>query len=307
MKIAIVGSTGLIGNGVAEWLRPRYTVLTVARQESADQQADLTDPKSIESLDLTECEALVHCAGIVDEDFAQPDRAFRQATLGMTSLVRHAKACGIRRFAYISSAHVYGPLKGSLDECAASNPLSDYAIAHFASEQILRRSASPEFLSLTVRPCAVFGIPPELNYFRRWALIPFGFPKAAVETGVIKLATHGVQKRNFVGVSDIAAAIDQWLALPHPLPFLTVNPIGKYTMSVRDYAELCARIASSVTGIGCAVAVPGGPDPVPDFFEYRTVHLWNHSSVADLIATTEVFTRILADAVGRTTGAPAHA
>jgi UDP-glucose 4-epimerase len=235
--------------------------------------ADIAAPATIEQLDLTGAKCLIHCAGIVDEDFSNPARAFRQAIEGMAALVCRAKQAGVRRFAYISSAHVYGPFAGEIDENSPPNPLHDYAIAHFASEQILRRATTDEFTACAIRPCAVFGIPADLDRFRRWALIPFGFPRAAVREGLIALASRGLQRRNFVGSEDIAKAISRWLEQEQEQVgrFAGINAVGQTSMTVLEFANLCAASAERLTGRPCHVTRPDGVDPALDNFEYKTI------------------------------------
>src|SRR5689334_20539992 len=141
MRILISGSTGLIGAAVAARLAAVGDIATLGRRPTCTLIADLADPAAVLGLDLSGFDALIPCAGVVDEDFAaNPERAFRQATLGAARLVDRAVAGGVKRLAYISSAHVYGPLVGVIDEATPPNPMSDYAIAHYATEQIFRRA-----------------------------------------------------------------------------------------------------------------------------------------------------------------------
>lgn len=293
MTIALVGASGLIGSAVRSRLARSQPVRTIGRHVGADMVADLARPDTVASLSLEGCSALIHCAGIVDEDFADPERAFRQATLGMSALVARAKSAGINRFLYVSSAHVYGRFVGSIEESSPPNPLHDYAIAHYASEQILRRATDEGFRGAVVRPCAVFGIPPDVERFRRWTLIPFGFPISAVGEGTIALASRGLQRRNFVGTEDIAAAVSIWLDDVDALSFSVINPIGNQTMTVLEFAQLCARAALSVTGRECAVTRPEGLDPAPDSFDYRSLDSRFYGS-APLEETILHLTRLLA-------------
>jgi UDP-glucose 4-epimerase len=293
MRIALTGGFGLIGSAVREHLSARGTIVTIGRRLDADLVIDLSEPEAIESLDLSGCDVLVHCAGIVDEDFiSDSDRAFRQATQGMAALVRRAKNCGLKRFAYISSAHIYGAFADYVDESAPPNPLHDYAIAHFSSEQILRRACDTTFCGAVFRPCAVFGIPPDLLNFRRWRLIPFAFPREAMEKACITLATHGEQRRNFVGNADVAAAIGLWIHDEHVPPFTAVNLVGKESMTVYAFAQLCATISERLTGKACLVVRPSSPPAHTDSFEYATLHS-RYVGSADLSHTVEDLIRLL--------------
>ena len=277
MRIAVSGTTGLIGSAVAARLAKGNEIVCIGRHAGADRIVDFSNPNSVEALDLSGVAALIHCAGIVDEDFrADPAVAFRQATLGAEALVRRAVAGGVSRIAYISSAHVYGPMRAMPDESSPVNPLSNYAIAHFASEQILRRSASAFIKAAVFRPNAVFGIPPSLAGFRRWALIPFAFPRAALEHSAIVLKSNGLQWRNFVAAADVAEVVARWLAREDLMGFSPFNPVGAHSMSVLAFAQLCAQVAEELTGRPCAVRHAGGGKS--EAFDYRTLHQFCHGT-----------------------------
>jgi UDP-glucose 4-epimerase len=256
---AVLGAHGLLGSAIARHLN----ALTLGRRAPADRIVDLAHP----GIDLTGIDALVHAAGVVDEDFSDPPRAFRQAIDGTNALVAAARAAGVKRLCYISSAHVYGPFTGRIDENAPPDPRSDYAIAHFATEQILRRAAADDFRVLILRPCAVFGLPPQ--NFRRWSLVPFEFPRQAVETGRIALRSHGLQRRNFVGTGDVARVIAAWLARDTAV-FERINPIGARTGTVLALARTCAREFEALTGRACPVIAPAADPAFQDEFVYAS-------------------------------------
>src|SRR5262249_6980594 len=125
-----------------------------------------------DTLLLPDCDALVHCAGVTDEEVkADSGSALLRAGNGTDRLIAAAMAAGARRLAYVSSAHVYGTLTGHIDETLPPNPLSDYALAHYVAEQVLRRAALRPGLAVRIlRPCAVFGPLADPKRFRRWSL-----------------------------------------------------------------------------------------------------------------------------------------
>jgi len=292
VKIAVLGSLGLIGSALAGRLRREHEVVGIDRGTPADFTADLTDPASLARLDLRGFEVLVHAAGVVDEDFAaDPGRAFVQSTRGMSDVVAMAARAGIGRFCYLSSAHVYGPLRGRIDEASTPNPTTDYATAHFASEQILRRSMSEDLLALVLRPCAVFGIPPDFSRFRRWSLIPFGFPRSAVTRQSIELRSSGMQMRNFVGTADVAECVADWLSDRRPPGFRSLNPVGTSTLTVLDFARLCAKQYQQLTGTACRVVAPVAEGAAEDLV-FASLHA-QPAHRADLAATIRELTMLL--------------
>jgi UDP-glucose 4-epimerase len=279
MIAAVLGAQGLIGSAIARHLG----ALALGRRAPADRIVDLADP------DLSGIDALVHAAGVIDEDFADPPRAFRHAIEGTGALIAAARAHRVKRVCYISSAHVYGPFSGRIDEAAPPDPRSDYAIAHFAAEQILHRAAWDGFRVLILRPCAVFGLPPE--GFRRWSLVPFAFPLQAVTEGRIVLRSHGLQRRNFVGTGDVARVVADWLERD-AAPFERINPIGAKTGTILALARTCAREYENLTGRTCPVIAPPSNDAPADDFVYASA-AGQPAAVDDLAAAIRALTAAL--------------
>lgn len=299
MKVAISGSTGLIGGAVYQHLQTKTEVLRLGRRAQCDLQVDFARPDTIAALDLHGCDAVVHCAGIVDEDFkTDPAAAYLQSTLGVSTLAQRAAACGVGRFVYFSSSHVYGPLTGRINETTPVNPLSEYAIAHYAAEQSLRRVALDRGLqALCLRPNAVFGIPIEMSTFDRWNLIPFSFPLEAIYQGRIKLLTPGLQRRNFISSVDLARQVEQFLMDTAEHPAVEVlNPAGSATISVYEFALLCAEKYRELTGSECSVERPDpdlGESAAEFVFESSMPYLTPREDVGEYLIT--FMSRILGD------------
>lgn len=272
LRILITGASGLIGSAMAKQLSANHEVLTLGRRASAAFHADLSDPKAIAALELPAIDALVHCAGVVDEDFRDaPERAMQMAMFGADALVQKAVSAGAKQLVYISSAHVYGPMVGYVDETSPYNPVSNYAIAHFATEQVFRRQAKGDVAGAALRPCAVFGDLTEPESFRRWSLIPFSFPREAVIEEKIVIRSTGEQRRNFVGTQDVAICCQKWLEST-PEGWTGLNPLGALTATVFEFAQICAEVSKTVTGTPCEISrvIPQGPTPGSDF-DYNTV------------------------------------
>src|SRR6478609_448274 len=123
MRIAITGASGLIGHAVAKALADAgHAIVTVGRRADCAVRVDLAADASLPAGALKGCDALVHAAGVTDEDFADRDAAFAKALRGTQALLAAARDAGVGRLAYFSSAHVYGPLEGRLDEASPVNP-----------------------------------------------------------------------------------------------------------------------------------------------------------------------------------------
>jgi UDP-glucose 4-epimerase len=256
MKIAMTGATGFIGEHVRQKLQESYEVVTIGRRPSCELKADLAEPESVSRLDLGGYDVLVHCAGVVDEDFYRdPYRAWAQAVLGFEELATRAVTYGVRQFIYFSTSHVYGSFKGIVSETRKPDPLSSYAIAHYAGEQILKRFAHRgDIGAVVLRPNAVYGVPLDWEAFDRWSLVPFDLPLQAVYTGHITLKTTGQQRRNFINACDLAFYVDKLLKKTEDFErFVVVNPIGSETMSIYNFACQCATIFEETSGKICPV------------------------------------------------------
>ncbi|MDQ7247167.1 NAD-dependent epimerase/dehydratase family protein [Dongia sedimenti] len=265
-KVAVTGAKGLIGSAVAAGLVARgHSVLALGRGAGNAVTLDLTE-RQLPA--LPPIDALIHCAGVTDEEVkADRDAAMVRAVSGTERLIAAAAAAGARRMVYVSSAHVYGALSGHIDETMPANPLSDYALAHYLAEQIFRRHAAATRI---LRPCAVFGPLAELQRFRRWSLIPFSFPRAIAESGVIRILGTGRDRRNFVGTDVVAALAVDFIEMQINGVTL-LNPVGTADLTVAEFAELCARLGGDLLGRSCRVEIAGKGDTAAPPLEYRSV------------------------------------
>lgn len=274
--IAVTGATGLVGAAVVERLRALgHGVLTVGRRPANDRHCDLHDPASVAHLDLEGVGVLIHCANVVDEDFAtNAAAAYAHATTGIEALMQRVRAAKIRRVVSLSTAHVYGPLVGSIDESSSVDPRSDYAIAHYSTEQIVKRHAlSGEFEAAILRPCNIYGNPADPDGFDRWHLIPFDFPRRAARGLDIVLHSSGRQMRNLVSLADITDMIVDLLSRRLRDGWLVGNPVGPDTMGVFEFASLCAAVAGELLGSTPAVVRPSVKATKDDAtFTYTTVY-----------------------------------
>ncbi len=273
MRIALTGSSGLIGHAIAaELQRAGHTLVRIGRAAASDVAFDLEQPRVLERAELSGCDALVHAAGVIDEDFrgVGRERANAKALAGPQAMLDAAAGAQVRRFVYVSSAHVYGALEGRIDESHPLAPISEYARSHVATEELFARAAAPQSAALLLaRPCAVYGRPPDLARFTRWSLIPFDFPRQALG-GTITLKSPGLQQRNFVAADSVAAGVAAWLDRPTP-GITAANMPGAETLSVYDFALRCARLAEGETGVRCEVVRPPLQGAAPAPLSYLTL------------------------------------
>ncbi|MBL8832176.1 MAG: NAD(P)-dependent oxidoreductase [Rhodospirillales bacterium] len=259
LLVALTGATGVVGRGILEALvAAGHGVRPVGRGEY-----DLSRPEGAKWLELEGVDVLVHAAGITEES-ARGRHAATIAGEGLRALAARAKEQGIARLVYISSAHVYGPLEGRIDEASPPDPRGDYARLHLESERI---AAASGIACDILRPCNVYGMPKDLAHFERWALIPFGFPRDAVDGRRIVLKTPGLQTRNFVSAVGVGRAAAARLAEP-PVAERVRNVAGRDTLSVRDFAARVAAVAAPILGSAPEIVAPAADGPAPPPLDY---------------------------------------
>tara|TARA_B100001093_G_scaffold520495_1_gene616805 strand:+ start:4142 stop:5038 length:897 start_codon:yes stop_codon:yes gene_type:complete len=269
-KILVTGTSGLIGGVVASYLGNSFEVVQMGRRESSDLKGDFNHIKSFSNIDFSSFDAVIHCAGIVDEDFKDdPAQAYIRATINSEAFFECLGKSGVKKVINFSTAHVYGKLSGTIHESTGVAPLNHYGVGHFATECVLRNVARKyRFDSCSVRPLAVFGFPEVFETFDRGWLIPYSFPTALVESGKIILKSRGYQKRSFVGAMDLARIVEVLLSNDTLIPPV-VNAVGKETLSVYEFAELCASIYKEKTGKQAMIQRPEGDYTEEESFNYE--------------------------------------
>lgn len=286
----------MIGSAVYAELKPEFSVTTFGRGAGNDKMLDLSDPDSITADLFKGCDTLVHCAGVVDEDFKESSKpGFLKGTYAAKKLAEAAFDAGVRTFIYVSSAHIYGPLTGRIDENSPPNPVSDYGISHYATEQVFRRTAAKDKAGrfMILRPCATYGMPKSLDGFNRWTLVPFLFPKKATQDGKIHLLAGSDQVlRNFISAKAIGQHIAAFLGKNSES--LTINALGPYQASILDFARLSADVYKDVTGQDCPVTMADGTSSFPTALDYASIHK-NQPEGEDIRDFTAQLITLLAD------------
>jgi UDP-glucose 4-epimerase len=266
MRVALTGASGIAGQGIAAALaRAGHEVIAFGRREAPGRRLDLANPDSARALDWGGAKALVHAAGITDENARDKELGPRIAIESWRALLDAGRAAGVVRAVYISSAHVYGPLEGRIAEDAFPKPANDYARLHLASEQLPRSLGFPAEI---LRACNLYGFPADLSRFERWALIPYGFPREAARDGRIVLKSPGMQARNFLSAARLGEIVAAGLETP-AIGGRVRNAVGRDTMSVRDFASRVAGLARSVLGRDIAIEAPP-PIPAPPKLELES-------------------------------------
>jgi len=204
-KVLITGARGFIGKYLsASLLRQgaKVTGLTIDGSAGEDTvtwvKGDITSPASIKGI-CRDIDVVFHLAAIsnVDASIRDPVRTFNTNTFGTASLLEESRAGGVKKFVYISTAHVYGvPRYVPVDEQHPVVPREPYAGSKIASEQIVQAYGNAYGIGFAIlRPFNVFGAGQDPSF-----LIP-GVIQQALKNRSIKVGNTD-PTRDFLYVED---------------------------------------------------------------------------------------------------------
>ena len=196
-------------------------------------------------------ECIVHLAGMNAQDCAaDPVGAFEFNALATARLVVAALQKGVRRFVYVSTAHVYGsPLSGAITESTSTLGSHPYATSHRAAEEaVLGVAQAGKIEALVIRLSNAFGAPAHADA-DCWTLVFNDLCRQAVTTRRMVLRSSGLQRRDFIPVQEACRAMDHLLRVDRDrVPSGIVNVGGGESISVWDAACLVRDRCEAVMG-----------------------------------------------------------
>jgi len=271
-RILISGANGYIALHLTQFLRNYdYEVMTAGRNGGEDLCMDFSKPSEVASLISNGIDTMIHTVSPNEALYkADPYRALAENATGIRAALEFCKNNGIKNFLYFSSFHVFGLQNGRLTENSPVAPHNDYGLAHYTAEQTVQMYERMNQLNgWVIRPSNLYGVPVNLESFRRWNLIPFLFCREAVENNTITLLSSGSQLRNFVGVSDVCKKV-LWILEEKPRERM-LHANGNETMSVYQFALLVQKVALEVFQMPVQIIRPEGKDQAADF-EFTSVN-----------------------------------
>ena len=218
------------------------------------------DVRDVIAADVEGAEAIIHLAGLSNDPMGalDPDLTRRINLEGTVRLARAAKAAGVARFVFASSCSLYGAAGGAeaLDETAALQPVSAYAVSKAEAEEALRDMADEGFSPVFMRNATAYGVGPR----PRFDLVVNNLAAWAHTTGGLRVSSDGTPWRPLVAIEDIAQAALCAAAAPreavHAQAFNIGRPEANY--QVRDIAE---AVRAAFPGSELLVTGETGGDP----------------------------------------------
>lgn len=261
MKILITGGFGYLGSRLAQFLANQASreIFLGSRQESiapcwlpqAKVIKTLWDSPAALEETCRGMDMVIHLAGMNAQDCMKDSVAALNANAVATAqLLRSSILQKVKRFIYFSTAHVYGsPLVGVITEDVCPVNLHPYASSHRAGEDVVRAASQRgEIESVVVRLSNAYGTPVHKGV-NCWMLLVNDCCRQAVMTRQIVLHSNGIQRRDFITLSDTVRAIDHFVMCPaEALGNGLFNLGGGGAFRVIDMVEYIAKRCLIVLG-----------------------------------------------------------
>lgn len=300
VSLLVTGGFGYVGGRLLTSLRDRrsHDLRTSTRRPASQWpawadgirviQAGLDDPAGLDRL----CEGvdtIVHLAAMnAGACAADPEQAREINVEGTRRLIGAAERANVRRVIYFSTAHVYAaPLVGRITEAEATTNTHPYAATHRAAEEVVLGSAAVR--GLVLRLSNAFGAPAD-SAADCWMLLVNDLCRQAVLDRRLVLRGSGVDRRDFITMEDVVAAVCHFLDLPDSALGDGLFNLGRgQSRSTLDMAELVAGRCESVLGYRPPVSCQASPpDRLPPDLDYRIDRLLETGFVPVDDAVSEV-------------------
>jgi nucleoside-diphosphate-sugar epimerase len=223
MKILVTGHRGFIGPHLVELLKAgghQVTGIDIGYFEgcnwdpmpAADREIR-ADYRTLAVPDLEGFDCIFHLAAISNDPMGDLDESLTYGTNleGSVELARRAKQAGVPRFLFSGSCSVYGQgEKLDLDETAAFNPVSAYAVSKVECEKQIAPLADQDFCPAFLRNSTAYGHSPMM----RIDLVANNLLACALARGDIRIMSDGTPWRPLIHCRDIARAFVAFAEAP---------------------------------------------------------------------------------------------
>lgn len=238
-KIIILGSNGVIGNGIFLALKNKFKILKI-NSSAYDINNNRYKLNYFKKSDY-----FIHAAGVTEEEINKfgYKRSFLRANLETKKLLKYLIKQSCKNFIYISSSRIYSDVTTHQSEGKTKIDLDEhYKVCHFTTENLIKNLANRYNLNyLILRPGATYGFSFNKKKLNRVKLIPYSFPISLYKNQQITLKTSGIQKRNFCSNIDIGNKVKKWILKKNKHSIIS-NVLGDKICSVKTFANICIKI-----------------------------------------------------------------
>lgn len=262
MKLLITGATGFLGGRLANFLLtdPQYQLLLGSRELSylvnRYQYAELVKTQWYSETELDNIcsgvETIIHLAGMNAGQCANASKDGLALDVKATqNLLQAAVKNKVKRFVYLSSAHVYSAtLSGSISELTPTTNTHPYALNHRAKETLVMQAHCSGLIEgVVIRLSNAFGVPAQKEA-NCWMLLVNDLCRQAANSSRLELKSTGQQRRDFVTVTDFCTALQHIIHLPSgALGNGLFNIGGQWAPTVLEMTNYIANRYYKMTGV----------------------------------------------------------
>ncbi len=190
-----------------------------------------------------------------------PEGSIGVNIVGTLRVLDAAIAAGVKRFVYMSSAHVYGDLQGEITETSLTKARHPYAITKLAAENLVLAAHDAGKIEAAVfRLSNSYGSPTHVGV-NAWMLLVNDLCRQAVAQRKMRLRSSGVQVRDFIPIDDVVRAVEHALGLVKDrLEDGLFNLGGDDCVSIQTMAERVAVRCEAILGYRPTIEHPA---PLP--------------------------------------------
>lgn len=249
-KVLITGANGFIARRFMAYLNEQTSLEVRTTTANKDIVSSINglyylDLKQVNEVNfdfLESIDVVFHLASMNEVDCVS---FIKDALIvnGYASLKLYEEAAkrGVKRFIYLSTAHVYGQQEGSVSVNSNVNPIHPYSISKYLGEQLIKASKSNlDFIIL--RLSNSFGYPVQKET-SRWKLLVNDLCKQAIYDKKIQLNSNGRQYRNFIPLSEFLPLL-QHLIYSDELKWNETYNVSGFNATVLAMAHKVAEVSS---------------------------------------------------------------
>ncbi|MFV0590529.1 MAG: NAD-dependent epimerase/dehydratase family protein [Draconibacterium sp.] len=220
-KILITGANGYLGSHITELLCKSGHDVRALCFEYFDElkkwteqgvkiiRGDITQQSCFETLESYAFDTIIHLVSLNHFDSEKdPGRVLKVNVLPTWNLLKKFADKGLKKFIYFSTQQVYGRIPCvEISEAYPPKPVNSYGLTHLQSEQIVNLYNTISGVDgINIRLSNSFGAP-VFKQNNCWWLVVNDLCRTAYRERKIKLLSDGSPQRDFIHVSDVAAAV----------------------------------------------------------------------------------------------------
>jgi len=244
VKVLVTGGSGFIGRAVVERLEhDGHTVVVADRVAYAGRGhpevllGDLNDHRHVVRAVATAPDVIVHLAAMTSvlQSRSAPQAVFEHNVAMTQALWEEARQAGVPRLVLASTNAVAGRAgdRTIIDELTPPAPLTPYGATKAAAEALLSGYCHAYGISgIALRFTNAYGV----GMQTKDSVIP-RFIRAINRHEPVTIYGTGQQVRDFVYISDVAAAIAQSLGSSHVGPITIGSGVSVSVLELLDHLE----------------------------------------------------------------------